>query len=254
MPVSHEPSHPLHPHPWRHRLRTLLLAGLLILAPAYLTIYVLVLLFRFMDGIFAPLIDKTLSTVLEEPGIHIPGLGILLTLMVILFLGWLSTGVLGRRIIGSAEAFIRRIPVARSVYGATKGVLEAVSRDQADAFKRVVLVEYPRRGTYGIGFVTGGPARWAASPHDEELIPVFVPTTPNPTSGYLLLVPPREIIECPVTVEEGIRMVVSGGILQPELILAQERIEPPAVLAGREFCPASRCCYHWRLSIPLGDR
>src|SRR5215218_2892882 len=241
MPVKPEllhpdKSHPHHPHHWRSRLRNLLLGGLLILAPAYLTIYVLLLLFRFMDGIFAPLIDKTLSTFLEEPGIHIPGLGILLTLLVILFLGWLSTGVLGRRIIDSVEAFIRRIPIARSVYGATKGVLEAVSRDQADAFKRVVLVEYPRIGTYGIGFVTGGPARWSASPHDMELVPVFVPTTPNPTSGYLLLVPPREIIECPVTVEEGIRMVVSGGILPPELILDQERAAVAAAeLVGREF-------------------
>lgn len=235
--MSHEPA-PLHPHPWRSRLRRLLLGGLLILAPAYLTVYVLVLLFRFMDGIFAPLIDKTLSTVLEEPGIHIPGLGILLTLLVILFLGWLSTGVVGRRMIDNVEGFIRRVPIAKSVYGATKGILEALSRDQADAFKRVVLVEYPRLGTYGIGFVTGGPARWSASPHDMELVPVFVPTTPNPTSGYLLLVPPREIIECPVTVEEGIRMVVSGGILQPELILDQERAaeaEATAALVGREF-------------------
>ncbi|HET9228937.1 MAG TPA: DUF502 domain-containing protein [Thermoanaerobaculia bacterium] len=220
----------------RSRLRTLLIGGLLILAPAYLTVYVLVLLFRFMDGIFAPLIDKTLATVFEEPGIHIPGLGILLTLSVILFLGWLSTRVLGRRIIDGVEAFIRRIPVAKSVYGATKGVLEAVSRDQADAFKRVVLVEYPRIGTYGIGFVTGGPARWSENPHDMELVPVFVPTTPNPTSGYLLLVPPREIIECPVSIEEGIRMVVSGGILQPELILDQERAAAAVeMLAGREF-------------------
>jgi uncharacterized membrane protein len=219
----------------RTRLRNLLLGGLLILAPAYLTVYVLLLLFRFMDGIFAPLIDKTLSTFLEEPDIHIPGLGILLTLLVILFLGWLSTRVLGRQMIDNMEGFIRRIPVARSVYGATKGVLEALSRDQADAFKRVVLVQYPRVGTYGIGFVTGGPARWSASPHDMELVPVFVPTTPNPTSGYLLLVPPREIIECPVTVEEGIRMVVSGGILQPPLIADQERAAAEAELVGREF-------------------
>jgi uncharacterized membrane protein len=241
MPVKPELEHPSvhqphHPHPLRTRLRNLLLGGLLILAPAYLTVYVLLLLFRFMDGIFAPLIDKTLSTFLEEPDIHIPGLGILLTLLVILFLGWLSTRVVGRQMIDGVEGFIRRVPVARSVYGATKGVLEALSRDQADAFKRVVLVEYPRIGTYGIGFVTGGPARWSASPHDMELVPVFVPTTPNPTSGYLLLVPPREIIECPVTVEEGIRMVVSGGILQPPLIAEQERAAAAeAELVGREF-------------------
>jgi len=218
--------HPLHPHPWRSRLRTLLIGGLLILAPAYLTVYVLLLLFRFMDGIFAPLIDKTLSTLFEKPGIHIPGLGILLTLLVILFLGWLSTGVVGRRMIENVEAFIRRIPVAKSIYGATKGVLEMVSREQADAFKRVVLVEYPRRGMYGIGFVTGNGARWGAGPLEgQELIPVFIPTTPNPTSGFLLLVLPQEVFDCPVTIEEGIRMVVSGGILQPEAILAQSRAE-----------------------------
>lgn len=231
MPVSQEHHHP---HPLRSRLRTLLIGGLLILAPAYLTIYVLLLLFRFMDGIFAPLIDKTLSTFLEEPGIHIPGLGILLTLLVILFLGWLSTGVVGRRIIESVEAFIRRIPIAKSVYGATKGVLEAVSRDQADAFKRVVLVEYPRRGMYGIGFVTGGPSRWGPAPHDEELISVFIPTTPNPTSGFLLLVPQRDLIEVPMTIEEGVRMVVSGGILPPAMVEAQTRASEEA-LVGREF-------------------
>lgn len=236
IPIHPEPGHPHphhhHPHPWRTRLRNLLFAGILILAPVYLTAYVLIVLFRFMDGIFAPLIDRTLSIFFETPGIHIPGLGILLTLLVVLSLGWLSTGVLGRRIIAAVEGFIRRIPIAKSVYGATKGVLEAVSRDQAEAFKRVVIIEYPRRGIYGLGFVTGSPAYWGnggrnggggGDPRtEEELVPVFVPTTPNPTSGYLLLVPQREMIECPISVEEGVRMIVSGGILQPEVILAQQ--------------------------------
>lgn len=222
----------LHRHPtWKSRLRTLLVGGLLILAPAYLTIYVLLVLFRFMDGIFAPLVDRTLSALLEEPGIHIPGLGILLTLLVILTLGWLSTGVFGRRLLDGVEGFIRRIPIARSVYGATKGVLEAVSRDQNEAFKRVVLIEYPRRGMYGLGFVTNTPAFWGG-PVDEELAPVFVPTTPNPTSGFLLLVPERELIECAITVEEGVRMVVSGGILPPEEFLARMRARAEAKRAN----------------------
>lgn len=232
VPPLSEPS----PRPERHPLRNLLLGGLLVLAPAYLTVYVLGALFRFMDGIFAPLIDRTLNALLHERSLHIPGLGIALTLLVILFLGWFSERVLGRRILDSIEGFIRRIPVAKSVYGATKGVLEAVSRDQAEAFKRVVLVEYPRRGIYGIGFVTGAGARWGDDPRvGEDLVPVFVPTTPNPTSGYLLLVPPREIIECPMTVEEGVRMIVSGGILQPQSILAQARAaarEPELVGSG----------------------
>jgi uncharacterized membrane protein len=206
-----------------------LLAGLLFLTPVYVTIYILVLLFRFMDGIFAPLIDRAFATFLGERELHIPGLGILLTLTVILFLGWLSRRVVGRRVLNAIEAFIRRIPIAKSVYGATKGVLEAVSRDQADAFKKVVLVEYPRRGMYGIGFVTGAGAFWGASDprlSQEELVPVFVPTTPNPTSGFLLLVPPQEIMDVPMTVEEGIRMVVSGGILQPEGLMERLKPEP----------------------------
>lgn len=211
--------------PWRHALRNLLLGGLLVLAPVYLTFYVLTVLFRFMDGIFAPLIDRALGLLLGERGIHIPGVGIVLTLSVILFLGWFSERVLGRRVLDSIEGFIRRIPIAKSVYGATKGVLEAVSRDQADAFKKVVLVEYPRRGMFGIGFVTGSAARWGMGDPllDQELVPVFVPTTPNPTSGFLLLVPPHEVLDCPMTVEEGVRLVVSGGILQPEALLAAQR-------------------------------
>lgn len=220
--------HHHHPH-WRTRLRNLLFAGLLILAPVYLTIYVLVLLFRFMDGIFAPLIDRTLATFLGERSLHIPGLGIVLTLVVVLFLGWLSKQVVGRRILDIIENLIRRIPIAKSVYGATKGVLEAVSRDQADAFKRVVLIEYPRKGIYGIAFVTNSPVRWDGSDPrlSEDLVPVFVPTTPNPTSGFLLLVPQREILDCPLTIEEGIRMVVSGGILQPKAILRQQAARVP---------------------------
>lgn len=220
-----------HPHHWRTRLRNLLIAGLFILAPVYLTIYVLVLLFRFMDGIFAPLIDRTLATFLGERSIHIPGLGIVLTLTVVLFLGWLSRQVVGRRILDAIENLIRRIPIAKSVYGATKGVLDAVSRDQADAFKRVVLVEFPRKGIYAIGFITGTASRWSeGDPRlDEELIPVFIPKTPNPTGGFLLLVPPREILECTLTVEEGIRMIVSGGILQPQAVLRQTP-QPEAAL------------------------
>lgn len=227
-------SHPHH-HTWKGRLRTILIAGLLILTPLYVTTYVLLALFRFMDGIFAPLIDRTLGVLLDEK-IHIPGLGLLLTLSVVLFLGWLSTSMIGREIIGWAEGLIRRIPIAKTIYGATKGVLEAVSRDQAEAFKRVVLIEYPRRGMFGIGFVTGGGMRWP-SEHPmlpEELVPVFVPTTPNPTSGYLLLVHPREIIECDVTVEEGIRMVVSGGILRPAMLRPAAPREPEPVPALEE--------------------
>lgn len=218
---------PQHPS-WRARLRRLLVTGLLILAPVALTVFVLVQLFQWMDGIFAPLVDGILAATLERP-VHIPGLGLLLTFLVILLLGWLSTRVAGRRVLRWMEGLIRKVPVAKSIYGATKGILEAVSHDQAEAFKRVVLVEYPKANVFAIGFVTSG-TRWG---HVDErladLLLVFVPTTPNPTSGFLLLVPRSEAIELPVTVEEGIRMVISGGILQPQPRVPGGEPAPPAL-------------------------
>ena len=197
----------------------MLLTGLVILVPVTLTVFILVKIFGFMDGIFAPLIDRAIGIYL--PGAHIPGLGFALTLLVVLLLGWLSTNVVGHRLIQATESLICRIPVAKSIYSATKGILEAVSFDQVEAFKRVVLIEYPKANIFALAFVTGW-ARWPTV-HEKtsELILVFVPTTPNPTSGFLLLVPRSEAIDLPISVEEGVRMVISGGILLP-------RIEPPS--------------------------
>jgi uncharacterized membrane protein len=232
---------PILPHPQpQTRFRNTLLAGLLILAPLYLTIYVLVVLFRFMDGIFGPWVDRTLAALLHRPHIHVPGVGVLLTLSVILFLGWLSNKMVGQRIFARLEALIRRIPIAKWVYGATKGVLGAVSHEHAHAFKKVVLIEYPRRGMYGIGFVTAAGARWPGTGLEDpageggELIPVFVPHTPNPFSGYLLFVPLHKVVDCALTVEEGVRMIVSGGILQPE-ILSRHQLRRQPARAGEEI-------------------
>lgn len=225
------PLPPEHPHPgWRARLRRLLLTGLVILAPVALTVFVLVQLFQWMDGIFAPLVNGILAALLERP-IHVPGLGLLLTFLVILSLGWLSNRVAGRRMLLWMEGIIRRVPVAKSIYTATKGILEAISRDQTEAFKRVVLVEYPKANLFAIGFVTAG-ARWGyVDPRLDDLLLVFVPTTPNPTSGFLLLVPRKEAIDLPMTVEEGVRMVISGGILRPEPHRAELELADPATAA-----------------------
>lgn len=196
---------------WQHRLRQTLLAGLLILAPLALTVFILVQVFQVMDGIFSPLVNHLLGLAFDRPDVHVPGLGLLLTLLVVLLLGWLSRS----RLIAWMERVIQRIPVAKSIYGGTKGILEAISRDQADAFKRVVLIEYPKAHIYAIAFVTSN-ARWGHVDENlSDVLLVFVPTTPNPTSGFLLLVPRSEAIPLNITVEEGVRMVISGGILQP---------------------------------------
>jgi uncharacterized membrane protein len=226
-PRGARPREPGQGPPLRHRLRRMLIAGLLILVPAALTIYVLVALFRLMDGFFGPLVNRAIQVFFPEA--RVPGLGLVMTLLVVLLLGWLSNKVMGRRLIAGFEQLIARVPVVRTIYSATKGVLEAVSRDRADAFTRVVMIEYPKENLFALGFVTRG-ARWdAVDPRAKDLLLVFVPTTPNPTSGFLLLVPRTEAITLPISVEEGIRMVISGGILLPEIPELHGRPVAPAV-------------------------
>jgi uncharacterized membrane protein len=205
--------HPKRKLGFKARFKRILLAGLLTLAPVAITVYALIWLFHLIDGVFAPLVTQ-----LEQFfGVPLVGLGLVMTLLAVLLLGWLSTNVVGRRLLFFLEQIIHRIPVAKSIYSGTKGILETVSRDQTEAFKRVVLIEYPKARVHAIAFVTGS-ARWGHI-HDnlEDFVLVFVPTTPNPTSGFLLMVPREETVNLPITVEEGIRLVISGGILLPKM-------------------------------------
>lgn len=204
------------------RFKRSLLAGLVVLAPVTLTIFILVQIFLLLDGLFEPAIVRVVGT-------HVPGVGLVLTLLVVIVLGWLSTNVLGRRLINLVERLMARVPVGRSVYSASKSVLEILSQRQTDAFKRVVMIEYPRKGLFSIAFVTGK-TNWShLHPELEDTRTVFLPTTPNPTSGYLLFVPVSEIIDLPITIEEGVRLVISGGILLPKsLDLSSQPMAPTA--------------------------
>ncbi len=214
---------------WRVRFQRSILAGLVILVPVALTLFILKKIFDFMDGIFAPVIDRAIGNYM--PDLHIPGLGFLLTVSLVLLLGWLSTNVVGRSMIQGIERLICRIPVAKSIYSATKGILEAVSLNQAEAFKRVVLIEYPKQNIFALAFVTGW-ADWPqVDPRTRDMLLVFLPTTPNPTSGFLLLVPKKEAIPLPIPVEEGVRMVISGGILVPRPASLGEEVEVPPLPA-----------------------
>ena len=190
-------------------------AGLLITAPIMLTIYITWLFINIIDSYVSGLLPSYLqpSTYFDA---DIPGFGIVIGVLIIILIGALTTGLLGRSLISIGENIVGRLPVVRSVYGATKQIMETVMASQSDAFREVVLLEYPRKGIWVIGFVTGATKGEVQNISKETLINVFVPTTPNPTSGFLLFIPRGDAISLDMGVEDAVKMVVSGGIVTPE--------------------------------------
>jgi uncharacterized membrane protein len=143
----------------------------------------------------------------------IPGLGVIFTLAIIQLVGLLSANLLGRRVVKTYEKILDRIPVVRGVYLAVKQLLEQILSPNSDRFRRAVLVEYPRRGIYSIGFVTGLGAGTLQENTPEKVLNIFVPTTPNPTSGYYLLVPEDQAKPLDLTVEQAFKLIVSAGMV-----------------------------------------
>jgi uncharacterized membrane protein len=191
----------------RHHLRNWLIAGLLVILPLAVTGYVLVALFRFLDNLLAP--------ALKYVGIEIPGLGLVSGLLLILATGAMASNVLGHRIVRAFDAIVLRIPFARTIYSATKQLSDSILQQNRGAFKRAVLVEWPRQGLYTVGFVTGETRGEAQEKTEERVINVFVVTTPNPTTGFLALVPESQIIPLEMSVEDALKLVVSAGIIVP---------------------------------------
>lgn len=202
------------------RLRAYFLAGILVTAPLAITIALASWLIEFVDSRIVPLIplhynpDFYLEKYLGFE-IGIPGLGLVILIVFITLVGWMTAGFLGRIILRLSENMLSRMPVIRSVYGASKQILETVLQHQSNAFRQAVLVEYPRRGMWAIAFITGRTEGEVQNLIADELINVFLPTTPNPTSGFLLFVPKQDMIILDMTVEEAVKMVISGGIVTP---------------------------------------
>ncbi len=196
------------------RLRNYFFAGLLVTAPIGLTLYIVWLVVNFVDNRVTPLIPAKYNPETYLP-INIPGLGLLIVFVAITLIGALTAGFMGRFILNFGERLLARMPVVRSIYGALKQIFEAVLTHSSTAFRKVVLIEYPRRGIWVIGFITGATEGEIQNMTEDRLLNVFLPTTPNPTSGFLLFVPVKDVYELSMTVEEGIKMVVSGGIVTP---------------------------------------
>lgn len=216
------------------RLRAYLFAGILVTAPISITIYLAWIFIGSIDTFVLRFLPATYNpeTYLR---VWIPGLGLVIITVVLIFIGMFAAGFVGRMLGRAGEAIVTRMPVVRSVYAATKQIFEAVlANKQAGAYREVVLVEFPRKGVWTVGFVTGAVDAEIARTVPEEVVSVFVPTTPNPTGGYLMFFPRAEVRRLDITVEEGIKMVVSTGIVTPSekrLAAARPRSLPPGEAA-----------------------
>lgn len=199
------------------KLRKWFFAGLLVLVPLAITIWLL-------EWAISSL-DKTLLLLPKswQPdswlSVHIPGFGVILTIVVLLTVGALVSNFLGKRLIGWWDAFLGRIPVVRSIYSSVKQVSDTLFSENGNAFRQAVLVEWPRSGSWTIGFVTGVPSGdvLSALQHGvpDEYLSVYVPTTPNPTSGYMMMFKKSECQELSMTVDEALKYVVSMGVVAP---------------------------------------
>ena len=197
------------------RLRTYFFAGILITAPVSLTIYLAWLFISFVDERVFSVIPPQYNPETYLP-FSIPGIGLLLALVGLTLIGALTAGILGRAAHALIEAILNRLPIIRSLYGAIKQIMETVLANKSAAFRECVLIEYPRKGMWTLGFITGTTRGEVQDLTEEEVINVFVPTTPNPTSGFLLFVPARDIIRLRMPIEDGLKLVVSGGIVVPD--------------------------------------
>src|SRR3990170_4421103 len=204
----------------RHRLRTWFIAGLIVFLPVAITFSIIVWLFRIVDSFLGWLLPPLV-------GRPIPGVGLVASIVVIFFIGALATNVLGRRLVEFFEGLMLRIPLARSIYSATKSISDTLFLQRRAAFRRPVLVEWPRRGAYTVGFVTGDTAGVPAA--GGRALNVFVVTTPNPTTGVLMMVPERDAIALDMTVEDALKIVMSGGIVSSTLrVVPGGGASPPA--------------------------
>ncbi len=197
------------------RLRRYFLAGIVVTAPISLTIYLTYIFLTFIDSKVVLLLPEDWYEALYGKTTF-PGIGLIIAISTFIIIGWFATNFMGRLVIRISEYIVDRMPVIRTLYSAIKQIFETIMASQSSAFREVVMLEYPRKGVWSIGFVTGITQGEVQDLTKEETVNVFVPTTPNPTSGYLLFVPKKELKYLSMSVEEGVKLVVSAGIITPK--------------------------------------
>jgi uncharacterized membrane protein len=196
------------------RLRAYFFAGVLVVAPISITFYIAYLVLDFVDSRVTPLIPARFNPSIYLP-FGIPGLGLVILLVVLTFIGATTAGYLGRVFVRISEVVLARMPVISGIYGAVKQLVESVFASQASAFRQVVLIEWPREGAWSLGFVTNTTAGEIVDRLSGDVVSIMVPTTPNPTSGYLVFIPREKVIALQMSVEDAMKMILSSGIVLP---------------------------------------
>lgn len=190
-------------------LRRYLLTGIVVIAPVGVTVFVLWWILARLDAI--------LGRVFSAIGLRIPGLGLVVLVLLVIGVGWAAQQAVGRQLINMGRSLLMRFPLTKSIYSAASQITEQILGEQKKFFKSCVLVEYPRAGCWAIGFVTSEAATEISRVTGEEAMAVFIPTTPNPTSGYVVFLPRRQVTPLQMSVEDGFKLVISGGAVTPEL-------------------------------------
>jgi len=224
-------------------LRGRFLAGVVIAAPIAITIYLVLSFILWIDRIVKPIIPKAWNPETYIPGsvnifgneitLGLPGLGLVVAIILLTLLGAVGANLIGRALIKAGDRFLSNLPVVRNIYSLFKQLFETIASSKESSFRDMVLVEYPKKGTWCIGFVTAPIKGEVEAKLGEGMMGVFVPTTPNPTSGFYMFVPKAEVIDLEMSVEEGAKMIVSIGMVVPEHTTAEQVEEiiekiPPA--------------------------
>jgi len=194
----------------RSHFKRYLLAGLLLWTPIAITIWVITWVFDALDNVLPVALR---SEVLF--GVHVPGFGVLVVVLFILVTGFLAANLIGQKLVEVWEGVMRRIPLVRSIYSSVKQVSDTILSPNGQAFRQAVLVQYPRHGSWTIGFLTGTPSAEVAAHLPSDCVSIYVPTTPNPTSGFFLMMPRAEVIELSIGVDAALKYVVSMGTVPP---------------------------------------
>lgn len=196
------------------KLRNYFFAGLAVLIPVALTVFIIYTLFEKVDNLMRAAVAKIL---MERFGItYVTGFGFVAGVILIILTGLLARNYVGRKIIQVGDTIVARIPLISKIYLAIQQIMQALFSEKSEVFKKAVLIQYPRKGIYSIGFFTQDTKGVVQNVLDVDVVSIFLPTTPNPTSGFLLFVPKENIIDVNLSVEEALKLVISGGAIVPE--------------------------------------